>query len=830
MSPRLLTALLSLCLVPAFACSDPPNPPVGPPQGVGLGASCENGTKCRAGLQCNDTSRLCEGSHATADGAACTLGVECVSGNCAPNGARGACAASGAGVGGSGCQGDSDCAAPLKCGFDGEGLFPRCLTAGNKDVGAACKLGLECAQGLLCVASVCAVSPLNSTTAPHGFPPLLPPVPGSGWQGASCPAPKAAAETVLFVLPRDADEAAVKEDFYRLPFPNDALRDANGRIDFSRHPKDPAPMFGFDVLGRYLDVLATEPFSNAPTVIVRFDGPLDFSSLSLQGANPNVRLVKFEAGRGGPRGLSLVSDRDSNRYVCANALSVRPYDGDSLTPGAWGLVLLKGLKGQNGGDLAASPDFTAMLQATAPTEARQALAWPAYAPLRAWVTEQNLTASDVVGATVFTVGDPQRLLKRLATSVATLPAPTADTWVKCGSGTPSPCPDATGPRACGAANAAFDEWHSLIDLPVYQQGTAPYLTPAQGGAIDGTAAPLTPVRREKVCASLTVPTGTPPMGGWPVVLYAHGTGGSFRGHAGDGSAAALTAITLGGVMAPVKAAVLGFDQVGHGPRRGAAGQTINPDDIVFNFANPASGRGTMAQGGADLLGVTKYLRSLATMPAAELPALDVTHLVFWGHSQGATEGALFLAMDRSVDGALLTGASATLVNSLTSKKAPIDLAGGMWAALSESSPTKVSVYHPVLALLQAWTDPVDPLHFAGNAAIVPADGATPAFARNVFQVWGKDDLFTPRPVQTSFAHAARLAFVGPQVDDFNVAPVTSASGNVTSPRAVTAAMRQYVPNGYDGHFVVFQNPSATTDASRFVGRVLRGEVPTIPEP
>jgi len=85
-------------------------------------------------------------------------------------------------------------------------------------------------------------------------------------------------------------------------------------------------------------------------------------------------------------------------------------------------------------------------------------------------------------------------------------------------------------------------------------------------------------------------------------------------------------------------------------------------------------------------------------------------------------------------------------------------------------------------------------------------------------------------VQTSYAHAAQLAFVGPLVDDFNVTPVTSVSGNVTNPRAVTAAMRQYVPNGYDGHFVVFQNPSAQTDASRFIGRVLRGELPTLPEP
>jgi hypothetical protein len=773
----------------------------------------------------------CEGARATADGQACTLGVECVSGNCAPNGPRGLCATAGAGVQGAPCKGDSDCAAPLKCGFDGERLFPACLPSGNKDVGAACTLGLECAQGLVCVQNTCATSPLlTSMTAPNGVPPVLPAQPGQGWKGATCPAAKASAETALFVLPRDSDDAGDREDFYRLPFPNDALRDGSGRIDFSRHPKEPQPMFGFDLLGRYFDALAGEPFGNAPTVVLRFDGPLDFPSITLQGANPTVRLVKLEAGNGGPRGLSLLLNQAPNKYVCSNWLAIRPFDGDSLQAGTYAVVLLKGLKGSSGAELQPSPDFTAMLQATQPTEARQALAWPSYAPLRAWVTEQNLQPTDLVGATVFTVANPRRLMDRLAASVAALPAPTADTWVKCGGATPSPCPDVNGPRACGASTT-FDEWHTLLEVPVYQQGTAPYLVPSQGGGIDATSNPLMPVRREKVCASLTVPVGTAPAAGWPVVLYAHGTGGTFRGHAADGAAAALSSVTLNGVAMPLKAAVLGFDQVGHGPRRGPMGQTTSPDDIVFNFVNPASGRGTMAQGATDLLSVTKYLKSLPANFPAELPPLDVTHVAFWGHSQGATEGALFLAEDRQVDGALMTGASATLVNSLTSKRAPVDIAGGLWAALGESNPSAVNAFHPVLGLLQSWTDVVDPLHFGSRNVVVPADGATPAFARSVFQVWGKDDLFTARPVQTSYFRSAGLAFVGPQVDDLMGATlVTSASGNVMSPRVVTAAMRQYVPSGYDGHFVVFSNTAATTDATRFVGRVLRGEVPTVPEP
>ena len=307
-----LAALLSVSVF-ALACN-PANPPVGPPVGPGLGAPCSEETKCRAGFVCG-TGGVCEGNRATADGEPCTLGVECVSGTCAPNGARGQCAAAGTGAQGSSCQGDSDCAALLKCGFNGETLFPRCLPAGNKDIGGTCTVGLDCAQGLLCVSGNCATASLTTAMTPHGYPPFLPQTPGTGWQGAVCTAPKTTGTTALWVLPRDADDESVKQDFYRLPFPNDALRDASGKIDFSRHPKDPAPSFGFDVLGRYLDALATEPFSNAPTIIFRFDGPVDFASINLNGANPNVRLIKLETGQTFPHGLSLMLNGAGNRFV-----------------------------------------------------------------------------------------------------------------------------------------------------------------------------------------------------------------------------------------------------------------------------------------------------------------------------------------------------------------------------------------------------------------------------------------------------------------------------------------------------------------------------------
>ena len=67
---------------------------------------------------------------------------------------------------------------------------------------------------------------------------------------ATCPAVSKGAVKALWELPRANDPPEVKQDFYRLPYPNDAARDAAGKVDFSRHPKDPAPPFGFDAPNR----------------------------------------------------------------------------------------------------------------------------------------------------------------------------------------------------------------------------------------------------------------------------------------------------------------------------------------------------------------------------------------------------------------------------------------------------------------------------------------------------------------------------------------------------------------------------------------------------
>ena len=173
-----------------------------------------------------------------------------------------------------------------------------------------------------------------------------------------------------------------------------------------------------------------------------------------------------------------------------------------------------------------------------------------------------------------------------------------------------------------AVDPAFDELHALVTIPVFQGGTAPYLTPEDGGDIawqsDGTPRV---VRSEAVCASLTIPKGgTMPAEGYPLVIYAHGTGGSFRSHVTEGLAARLASVddVEGGQR---RMAVLGFDQVAHGTRRG--GSTQGPDRIFYNFPNPGAARGNPLQGAADVASFARFAQALSLTAATSPTGADL---------------------------------------------------------------------------------------------------------------------------------------------------------------------------------------------------------------
>lgn len=782
----------------------------GPPGNVG--DPCDQARVCRTGLACD--SGKCAPGHSSADGTPCVISAECKDGSyCGP--AR-TCAPAGMGAEGALCGSDADCASHLRCNL--VGFTGKCQKDGTVDVGGKCGNNSDCFGGLACADGVCAPLPPN----PNGNPPIG----VVTWKGETC-SDDLGPTKAYFRVPRGMGDG----DFYRLPFPND-VRKKNGKLDLSGHPVPGAGIVGFDPVDRYLRDLEqnADGFGAYPTVFFRFSGGVDFDSLKQSGV---VRFVDVTPnGAGDDVGYGWTANTARNKYLCENWMAVRPPFASPLLPGHTYAAFITDsvMNAKKDAKVARSDDMTAMLGGTAPLDAALAAAWTAYAPLRAWATAKMFDPMTILTAAVFTVGHHERAASKLPAAIAAAAAPTATSWVKCGAGA-SPCAQAAGDRACPAQpDPAFDELHALVTLPIFQKGNAPYETPTDGGGLD-LAMDGTPqlVRTEQVCMSLTIPKGQAmPNNGWPLVVYAHGTGGSFRSHVNEGVAARLASVD-DGMGGKTRMAVLGIDQVAHGTRRGMSSES--PNTLFYNYGNPNAARGNPLQGAADQLALVRFARALNldAMTSPTGAAIKFDRVLFWGHSQGATEGSVGLAYS-DVPALVLSGQGASLMDALLTKKKPVDVSSVLPILVQDLA---VDGNHPVPALLQNAIDPADPLDHAAAMTVSPAQGVT---SKHVFQPFAQKDTYSPAVTQLTYAFAAALGVATPPMSVSMQDPTLKGAGYKMVPLSgnvivksvpYTAAIREYPPGMGDGHFVVFGDVDAKADVDRFLAEAAKGVVPHV---
>jgi hypothetical protein len=436
-----------------------------------------------------------------------------------------------------------------------------------------------------------------------------------------------------------------------------------------------------------------------------------------------------------------------------------------------------------------------MMAASAPSDTTLAAAWNAYAPLRAWVSDSGTDAATILSATVFTTQTVDDVVPALRTVIRNRPAPTVSDLTLCGAGVTSPCDDGSGQRACGADDPSYFEVHGRISLPIFQEGTAPYENPEDGGAVrrDGTGTPQI-ARSEDVCFALTVPRSPPPSGGFPLLVFGHGTGGSFTSGIDAGVAGAVSDTDVGSVA--VRAATLAIDLPQHGDRRG--GSTRDPSRLFFNFANPRAARDNITQGTADLLSLvhwaTAYDAAAGSSPTGEAITFDPTKIVLYVHSQGSTHAALMIPHEPDVAAVVLSGNGGDLTHSLLNKTQPVDIAGLLPLALldpNRDGGLAAGAFHPALALFQMFFERVDPVNHARRLHVEPPAGAP---GLHVFMTYGPGDSYSPEDTMRAYSLAARLTHVRPIVGEGWRLPEADAPllGNVrVSDVPFTMGLRQY---------------------------------------
>jgi predicted esterase len=660
----------------------------------GVGGGCQRLSDCRSGLSCVSASHTCQPAGSTIPDAACTLSAECMQGYyCTQGPVVGKCAPAGSGVVGDICADDGQCGAGLTCAI--QGLSGACSQAGSGDLSAGCTQASDCMAGLLCLSGTC-----NKMA-------LLQP-----WAGAACPAQQAATATVLFHVPRTGEPPS--DDFYRLPFPND-IRLQNGRINLAGHPTPGARVLSFDLVARYLSAIEQDStgFGVNQAIYFRFSRQPDYGTFYQTGSVALLNITPSSPEYGLASGLSWSVDPNRTPYLCDGYLVMRPPFGRPLRPGTTYAAIVRRVGADaNGTVFGPDSDFSAMLADAAPTDPDLAAAWAAYAPLRAFIADDKapvkLTADELAAVAVFTTEKIEDPLTAIHAAIAAAPAPAVSNLVNCNdASTPSPCDDgltgAAHKRGCfpsQLAGASFDEYQGTITLPVFQQGTPPYLDPPDGGimlASDGTASI---VRSEAVCISLAVPHGTPPAAGWPLVLYSHGTGGSYRSAVESGLAQDYATGTASGGLA-VPTATLGYDGILHGTRKGNSNKDVG--ELVYNFLNPRAARDNALQAAADLLAIPRALDSFASKPVYPIK-IDPAHVALYGHSQGGNAASLAMVFEAGYGAVVMSGTGGTLIFTLLQKSQPVNLANLLPFALGEDA---VGVNDPVLNLMQMYFERSD---------------------------------------------------------------------------------------------------------------------------
>ncbi|MCG3174246.1 MAG: hypothetical protein GMKNLPBB_02474 [Myxococcota bacterium] len=601
----------------------------------------------------------------------------------------------------------------------------------------------------------------------------------------------------IFEIP-DGDFAV--DSFYKFPFPSDLRKRPEGTISLRGFP-NPHKISLLDNYRKVMQDTITGWGANQGGYF-GFDGALDESSLPSDPArtlakDAPVFLINVDpksSMRGAKLPVLAKFVRNSDPYVAANTLILIPHPGFAMEPGRqYAYVITRAVKGSNGQPLGSSLAFEQVKAAQDPGIPAFNAVRALYQPVLNWMESENIVnRSDIAAMTVFTVQDAVSEMFRVGDFIRrNLPPPQARNL-----------------KFERTANS-FQIYAAEFPAAQFQKGPPPFQNEDSGYFQFGKDGEPVVDRTENIRIAITVPTSKAPDSGWPVALYAHGTGGDYKSHINDGTA---------DVLARNGVASIGLDGPLHGPRN----PTSQPVELLFfNFTNARAGRDNVRQGAADTLQLFQMAKRF-NIPAPVNPAkaeirFNPAKILYAGHSQGGLTGPLFLAAERECPGGLLSGAGGGFALALLQKVEPVNILE-IAAALLKVRSDELDAFHPAVQLLTILTDPADPVNYApywiDRAAGKP---------QHVLMTEGLQDTFTPPDSIEALAVAGGLEQVGPvartirglALKGLSTGLKRPAGDNRKGPDGTTASgfILQY-PN--DGHFAIMRNNNAKTDYGMFM--------------
>jgi hypothetical protein len=348
----------------------------------------------------------------------------------------------------------------------------------------------------------------------------------------------------------------------------------------------------------------------------------------------------------------------------------------------------------------------------------------------------------IAGASVFTTASVQRGVVEMARARRAAPAPgLVEPW------TIATAPSATDPRVRLRASYSAPEFRKSKPDGKWEIGA------------DGA-----PIAQKSENLELFLAISDSTQGGpRPVVIYAHGLGGDKDGC--WGTSQRLAALHASGV------AVLAIDSPEHGSRGSGPGGLI---DSVYGFfgIDPATqefdigrARDNFRQMASDQLELVRFAQTLASLDLLPLdasgnfapdgqPDLDLSQLLYIGHSFGAVQGATIFALAPEITQATWNVGGAGLMMLLRDSGTFSLVVKGMTPPA-----TPFGAVARFMATAQGLVDPGDPLNYARNATLEPLEGVPGWTGRDVLLQEVVNDTIVPNSTSEALARAAGLQLV-----------------------------------------------------------------------
>ena len=614
-------------------------------------------------------------------------------------------------------------------------------------------------------------------------------------------------------------DPAGESGFFASPFPSDLRLTERGtmRIGDFPNPRDSA------ILSEYLAMGEREVrgFGADSGIFFPMNGPIDPASLPARfedslAAGASAYLVSLDPdapdyGRRYPVEFKFTAGPTVYGPPCL--LVMLPLQGLPMEHGrTYGAVITTGVRDAKGNPLAPNPGLQRVLAGGSGRPSADAV----FTPLAEYLSASGVPLDSVAVATVYTTMRPLDRMIALRDHVYAYDLPGIDP----------------------ASIAVAEDWGDFlflgaqVTIPIYQSGVPPYLTHGGGIRFDPDGTPIVDHEIQTRLA-ITVPATPMPPGGWPFLIFCHGSGGSWRNFIDNGTARWLAwqGIAAASIDAPL-----------HGPRAPYGGPDLW-SIFFYNAFNPEAFRDNNVQAAVESMAVLRQIRDLR-IPAGIVPGGEVTFdpekIYFMGHSQGSTVGPLVVAVDPHIKAAYFSGAGASLLWNLMTKVKPFPVLAAAVVAL-ELEPREIGEldrFHPALNLLQHMAETTDTESFNPYLFDRPVPGAPP---KHVFQAIGVTDNYVGLPSHGSFAASARLDLIEPVLaeDTWNhlrftggaLLPDEGAMGNRTDRdgEPVTAATVQYPapPSGRDGHYVTWEFPSLRRRVRCFFRTALEHGTPTV---